>query len=293
VSYTFTKLFSSITSSTVWMEPSGTRLTWIAMLANADRKGRVFASLPGLAHLARVTLEECEAAITTFLAPDKFSRTPAHEGRRIEPIEGGWQLLNYAYYRGIRDEEDTRASKREYMREQRAKGKGEVPRETDGKSGTSGSTSGTVEPGGPKQKQRQRKKQSEKATAPCSPPPGDGVAPAADVPRGTRAQAIRFDKFIESLAGAQAIPPDDPIFKYAADAKLPRKYIALAWFAFRQYHLDRPDKKQLDWRAVFRNYVRENYLKLWRTTPEGYELTDKGEQQTRAKEAADAERARG
>lgn len=276
MSYTFTKLFSSITSSTVWMEPSGTRLTWIAMLANADRKGRVFASLPGLAHLARVTLEECEAAIQTFLAPDKFSRTPDHEGRRIEPIEGGWQLLNYAYYRGIRDEEDIRASKRDYMRQQRAKGK---------ESGSDNSTSGTVDRDGPKQKQKQTKKQRAKAS-PCSPPPGDATA-GADVPRETRAQAIRFDRFIEELAGAQAITKTDPIFAYAKDAGIPGSYIALAWFAFRQYHLDRPDKKQLDWQAVFRNYVRENYMKLWRTTPDGgYELTDKGQQHQRAMQAA-------
>jgi len=113
VSRAFTKLFSSITESTVWCEPLATRIVWITMLAMADRQGRVFASIPGLANRARVEVEEAEQAILRFLEPDRYSRTPDHEGRRIEPIDGGWRLLNYAKYREMRDEE----ARREYQRE--------------------------------------------------------------------------------------------------------------------------------------------------------------------------------
>lgn len=121
MSYTFTKLFSSITESTVWCEPDATRLVWICMLAMADKKGRVFASIPGLANRARVSLEDCDKAITTFLSPDQYSRTPDFEGRRIEPIDGGWILLNHAKYRAIRDDEVTKEAKRNYINERRAK----------------------------------------------------------------------------------------------------------------------------------------------------------------------------
>lgn len=124
MSVTFTKLFSSITESTIWCEPANTRLVWITMLAMADRKGRVFASIPGLANRARVPLEDCEKAITTFLSPDKYSRTPDFEGRRIEPIDGGWRLLNHEKYRKIRDEEATKESKRNYINARRAKERG-------------------------------------------------------------------------------------------------------------------------------------------------------------------------
>lgn len=117
----FTKLFSSITESTVWCEPASTRLVWITMLAMSDRHGRVWASLPGLANRARVELADCEQAIDTLLATDRYSRTPDNEGRRIEPIDGGWRLLNHAKYRAIRDEESTREAKREHMRRKRAK----------------------------------------------------------------------------------------------------------------------------------------------------------------------------
>jgi hypothetical protein len=121
MSVTFTKLFSSITESTVWCEPDRTRLVWITMLAMADRHGRIWASVPGLANRARVPVEDCRSALDTFLAPDRDSRTPAHEGRRIEMIDGGWRLLNHEKYRNIRDEESIRERKRIYMQNKRVK----------------------------------------------------------------------------------------------------------------------------------------------------------------------------
>lgn len=120
MSFTFTKLFSSITESTIWCEPDRTRLVWICMLAMADQKGRVMASIPGLANRARVPIEDTETAIAAFLAPDKYSRTPDNEGRRIELIDGGWRLLNHAKYRAIRDEESIKESKRNYINRRRA-----------------------------------------------------------------------------------------------------------------------------------------------------------------------------
>ena len=116
---TFTKLFSSITASTVWCRPSDTRVVWITMLAMADKRGRVWASIPGLAKEALVSVEACRTAISEFLAPDPDSRTKVAEGRRIEPIDGGWRLINHAKYRAIRDEEERRAYKAEKQREYR------------------------------------------------------------------------------------------------------------------------------------------------------------------------------
>lgn len=122
MSMSFTKLFSSITESSVWFEPDHVRLAWITLLAMADRKGRVFASIPGLAHRARIKVEEAQDAITRFLSPDPFSRTKDHEGRRIEEIDGGWRLLNYLKFRQLRDEEAAKESKRHYINERRASG---------------------------------------------------------------------------------------------------------------------------------------------------------------------------
>jgi len=118
---TFTKLFGSIVASTVWQEPAGTRLTWITMLAMADKNGIVEASVPGLANIANVTVDECDRAIQSFLAPDKWSRTPDHEGRRIEAVYGGWRLLNHGLYRAKADSEDRAEYKREWDRKNRKK----------------------------------------------------------------------------------------------------------------------------------------------------------------------------
>lgn len=126
MSFTFTKLFSSITESTVWCEPDRTRLVWICMLAMADRHGRVMASIPGLANRSRVPVEDARLAIETFLSPDRDSRTPDNEGRRIEPIDGGWRLLNHEKYRSIRDEETIKESKRNYINNRRAKERASV-----------------------------------------------------------------------------------------------------------------------------------------------------------------------
>ncbi len=105
MSMTFTKLFSSITESTIWGEDHTTRIVWITMLAMADRKGRVWGSIPGLANRARVDLPLVEVALKKFQEKDFYSRTTDHEGRRIQAIDGGWVLLNHSKYRAVRDEE--------------------------------------------------------------------------------------------------------------------------------------------------------------------------------------------
>jgi hypothetical protein len=119
VSRSYTKLFSSICESTVWAEPLATRVAWITMLAMADRQGRVWASVPGLANRARITIEQTETALARFMAPDRYSRTPDNEGRRIEPIDGGWRLLNHEKYRDMHDEEARRDYSREWDRQHR------------------------------------------------------------------------------------------------------------------------------------------------------------------------------
>lgn len=121
MSVTFTKLFSSITESTVWCEPDHVRLLWITMLAMADRHGRVWGSIPGLANRARITVESARDGISRFMSPDPDSRTPDNEGRRIEPIDGGWRLLNHEKYRAIRDEQSILESKRKYINARREK----------------------------------------------------------------------------------------------------------------------------------------------------------------------------
>ena len=108
MSSTYTKLFSSITESTIWVADNETRLCWICMLAMADKYGRVWGSIPGLANRTRISVEGCRKAIAAFLAPDEDSRTKDLDGRRIIEIDGGWQLVNHEKYRAIRDSDERR-----------------------------------------------------------------------------------------------------------------------------------------------------------------------------------------
>jgi len=111
-SLSFTKLFSSITDSSIWQESSDSRVVWVTLLAMADPLGRVHASISGLARRSNVSREATEQALAVFLSPDPDSRTSDHEGRRIEAIEGGWRLLNYKVYREKQDEEAIREANR-------------------------------------------------------------------------------------------------------------------------------------------------------------------------------------
>ena len=122
----FTKLFSTIVHSTVWREEMHVKVVWVTMLALADRNGYVAASLPGLADASRVTMEQCEDALTRLSAPDKHSRTKEHEGRRIAEVDGGWALLNYTKYREQRDKDERRIKGRKYVADFRARKKADA-----------------------------------------------------------------------------------------------------------------------------------------------------------------------
>lgn len=108
----YTKLFGSIVASTIWREPHTVRIVWITMLAMANKFGIVEASMPGLADLARVTLDECREALEHLQSADEYSRTPDHQGRRVEPADGGWLILNHAKYRAKMGVDE----RREYLR---------------------------------------------------------------------------------------------------------------------------------------------------------------------------------
>lgn len=111
----FTLLWQKILRSSIWIQESKeTRLVWITMLALKDKDGNVHSSVVGLADSAKVTMEECQAALVILLAPDEGDSSGVEEGRRIRPIQGGWQIVNNELYRFSTE------SKREFWRLQQA-----------------------------------------------------------------------------------------------------------------------------------------------------------------------------
>ncbi len=116
----YAKLHSNIITSSLWTnEDDATRILWVTMLAMADAQGRVISSIPGIAHIARVPIPKAVEALERFKRPDEWSRTKDNEGRRIEEIEDGWRLLNYAKYREGRDPDARREQVRDAVQRHR------------------------------------------------------------------------------------------------------------------------------------------------------------------------------
>lgn len=99
------------------------RIVWITMLALSDKRGLVESSLPGLADMARVSIEQCEGALEVLRAPDPYSRSKEEEGRRVRDVDGGWEIINYTKYRNRLSTEDRRDYQRVKQTEYRAKKK--------------------------------------------------------------------------------------------------------------------------------------------------------------------------
>jgi hypothetical protein len=96
-------------------------------------------------------------------------------------------------------------------------------------------------------------------------------------PETTLAEFIAVCEAVSEMS----IPADDPIFAYAERANIPVEFLELAWLEFRERHLDNPVKKYRDWRAAFRNAVRDNWYRLWRYADGQCVLTVSGEQAAR------------
>jgi len=115
----FTKLVPEIVLSSIWNESPEVRCVWITMLAIKDENGIVLGTEETLARIANVTLQHVTAAIERFSSPDKNSRTPDNEGRRIAKCDGGWIVLNHGKYR--ENDDISREKTRERVRRFREK----------------------------------------------------------------------------------------------------------------------------------------------------------------------------
>jgi hypothetical protein len=198
------------------------------MLAMADARGRVWASVPGLANRARVPVEDADAAIQCFLSPDKYSRTSDNDGRRIEPIDGGWRLLNHEKYRAIRDEESIKESKRKYINARRQAEK-EV---------LQSSTSSTVDRG----------RHNAEAEADTGLQSNTEVVAAAKAPAQRKGKRLPDDWKLPRAWGQWAVE----------DRGWPPEKIRLEGEKFADYWRAKggKDAAKLDWEATWRNWCR-------------------------------------
>lgn len=112
-------------------------------------------------------------------------------------------------------------------------------------------------------------------------------------PRKGKTGKCTFEVWVGQQDGDELIRADDPIFRWAEDVGVPKDWMALAWEAFCDLYGKgglREKKRYDNWPGVFRNAVKDDWLKVWRTLPDGQiVLTTVGEQ-LRRKVQAEANR---
>ena len=89
----FIELDPGLLNSTVWTQPATTAVVWLTLRLAAGPGGVVRTSIPGLANLANVTLEQCEAALSFLARPDPYNTNQEALGRRVQATQDGWVLL--------------------------------------------------------------------------------------------------------------------------------------------------------------------------------------------------------
>ena len=100
MSNTFALLWGKTLDSSVWQESKETRLLWFTILAMKDQDGIVRASVAGLAHRARITVEECRESLRVLTSPDKDDTSGVKNGVRLEVVKGvGWRVVNNDLYK--------------------------------------------------------------------------------------------------------------------------------------------------------------------------------------------------
>jgi hypothetical protein len=222
VSITFTKLHSTIIASSIWNEDDDVRIVWVTMLAMAGADGVVRASVGGLAHQARKSVEATKHALTVLSSPDPDSTRKEHEGRRIIAVEGGWQLVNHAFYRELGMSEETKAYWREKQRIHREKAANKEQRQ--GLSKTS---------------QRLSASASVSASASSSVPP---------------------EEIAEGRTGKTRPASEQDVIDFCIGLKLPRSDAEYVWNKWEGNGFTNHAKPMKDWQAVIRSHQKAGYL---------------------------------
>jgi hypothetical protein len=115
----YVKVHKSMLLSSIWDEDHLTRITWVTLLMMSDQNGYVGASVTGIAHMARITVEEATVALGRLMSPDPNSRSKTNEGRRVVEHERGYLLVNYTAIMEGSDEVARKASQRAASRKHR------------------------------------------------------------------------------------------------------------------------------------------------------------------------------
>lgn len=119
----WTPLWSQVVDSSLWEEKPTVRVLFVTMIAlkDADHVCRVDAYR--LHKRANISEEETVEALKILESPDKKRKLlkQEFEGRRIQPVEDGWLILNGQKYRSMIQKFKRREYKNEWQKKKRSR----------------------------------------------------------------------------------------------------------------------------------------------------------------------------
>ena len=120
------KVFEQIYDSTV-SECWQALVTFQQMIILADCDGTVDMTPESISRRTNIPLEIISEGIRNLEQPDRQSRSPLEDGRRIVRLdihrEWGWRVVNHGFYRGLKSREDKKEADRTRIAEKRKKDK--------------------------------------------------------------------------------------------------------------------------------------------------------------------------
>ncbi len=120
----YAKIFTQIYDSSIVENPE-VRFTFMDLLVLADLNGVVDMTHEAISRRTNRPIEIIRSTILELEGPDKRSRTPDAEGRRIARLDDhrdwGWMILNYDRFRSIASEEQKREKTLVRVRRHRSK----------------------------------------------------------------------------------------------------------------------------------------------------------------------------
>lgn len=126
----YVKVFSQVLESSI-ADDYQKRHLFIDLLILADREGVVDMTREAISRRLNVPIDVVNQNLEKLLAPDPHSRGCEPDGRRLIPVDPerdwGWQIVNYVFYRDLKDLESLRAANRERKRRERERKRSVVP----------------------------------------------------------------------------------------------------------------------------------------------------------------------
>lgn len=118
------KIFESIYKGTLYGQWEAL-ITFQQMIVLCDSDGVIDMTPPAISAITSIPLNIIEKGIEVLENPDPYSRTPDHEGRRIERLDDhrpwGWRIVNHEKYRDMTDYDTIKEQNRERQRRRREK----------------------------------------------------------------------------------------------------------------------------------------------------------------------------